>query len=275
MSTQRLRTTSVVALVALVASSIPVAVMLKWPDVVLRMGMSEKLWYATYLMLGFGITLCLFSFFRNAAAQYRGEALGGALELGGPPAMVVIFVLLAFSVPSKPNSKFDLTVYLQLPEGASTALFSGVKVRADLAANPRIEDVDAKGVARFVGIPFDLEGKTVPVSLLDAPQYELTTGSSATIRLSSEAIYLKLRWKNWQLEGTVKDDQGQPIRGAKVYIAGQNLLSDSNGHFSLTLSKQLSGSRLQMDVSHDGYNTWSNLIGSGSESATIQLVRTP
>ena len=73
------------------------------------------------------------------------------------------------------------------------------------------------------------------------------------------AVYVPGIYAQFELSGTVKDDEGQALIGANVYIdkTFQGAITDVNGHFAIS---NLPAGSFQVIASYVGYETRSESI---------------
>lgn len=178
-------------------------VMLSSAEMLVRVGLTGHVWYVLLLLLGLFAAVTVFSLFKSYA-RYRGKALGGTLELGGPVVVMLVVVVLGFYLVPSPPQRFDVTVFLHGKAGRqAVVLRNHGKVSLDLGADKRIEAVGDKGEVRFAGIPGDLRDREVALGL-DDDTYELAN-PALTIRLDQDAVYAAIQPKQLRLIGYVLD----------------------------------------------------------------------
>lgn len=265
---------------ALVLSAAALAVVLaligamwSYPAALHSAGLADKVWYVVLCMLGFFCAVSLFAVLKSYAS-YSGKALNGSLKLGGPGVLMLVIVVLGYALPPKPGS-LDLTVFLRLEGDSGQEVFQGARLQLDLGADRREEAVESKGLVRFMGIPSALQGRSVPVSLLQAPLLVLAAGPSATLALAHEAVYLDVRWKPWPLQGQVQDENGTALAAATVAMAGHTTVTDAAGRFTLALGSQLAPGQRVLEVRLPGYVPWRNSVATATPSVQVQLQKSP
>jgi hypothetical protein len=260
--------TAALALLVLMVSSAPMLV---------RVGLTGHVWYVLLLLLGLSAAVTVFSLFKSYA-RYRGQALGGTLELGGPVVvMLVVVVLGLYLVPAPlpgPPQHFDLTVFLHGKAGRQVVVLrSHGKVSLDLGADKRIEAVGDKGEAWFADIPGDLRDREVAIGLEDET-YELVD-SALTIRLGQEAVYAAIQPRQLPLSGTVSDKHGRPLPQARVVIATASAVTDKDGQFKIQLPADLPEGDRSITITAPGYETWRGQVAPGGNRLEVQLPRSP
>jgi hypothetical protein len=255
-------------LLGLMVSSAPMLV---------RVGLTGHVWYVLLSLLGLFAGVTVFSLFKSYA-RYRGKALGGTLELGGPIVVMLVVVGLGFYlVPAPrpaPPQRFDLTVFLHGKAGHQAVLLRNHgKVSLDLAADKRIEAVGDKGEARFAGIPGDLRDREVALGL-DDDTYELIN-PALTVRLDQEAVYAAIQPRLLPLTGDVVDDQARALPGARAVIGTATAVTDQNGHFEFKLPADLPEGERSITITATGYEPWRAQVVPGGNPLRVPLSRSP
>lgn len=245
-------------------------VILSSAPMLVRVGLTGHVWYVLLLLLGLFAAVTVFSLFKSYA-RYRGKALGGSLELGGPVVVMLVVVVLGFHlVPAPQPQRFDLTVFLHGPAGHQAVILRNHgKVSLDLGADKRIEAVGDKGEARFAGIPGDLRDREVALGL-DDDTYELAN-PALTIRLDQEAVYAAIQPRQLRLIGYVLDAQGRPLPQAHAAIAKATAVTDQGGRFELTLPADLPEGDRSITITAAGYEPRSYQVVPGGNPLRVQL----
>lgn len=250
-------------------------VMVSNAPMLVRVGLTGHVWYVLLSLLGLFAAVTVFSLFKSYA-RYRGKALGGALELGGPFVVMLVVVVLGFRlVPGPapaPPQRFDLTVFLHGKSGhQAVVLRNHGKVSLDLGADKRIEAVGDKGEARFAGIPGDLRDREVALGL-DDDTYELVD-PALTIRLGGEAVYAAIQPRQLPLIGYVVDDQGLPLPQARAAISTATAVTDQHGRFEIQLPADLPEGDRSITITAPGYEPWRGQGVPGSNALRVPLSR--
>lgn len=246
-------------------------------QMLVHVGLTGHVWYVLLLLLGLFAAVTVFSLFKSYA-RYRGKALGGTLELGGPVVVMLVVVVLGFYlVPTPlpaPPQHFDLTVFLHGKAGhQAMVLRNRGKVSLDLGADKRIEAVGDKGEVHFAGIPGDLRGREVTLGLEDGT-YELVN-PALTIRLDQEAVYAAIQPRQLPLIGQVLDDQGQPLPQARAAIATATAVTDENGWFKIQLPADLPEGDRSITITAAGYEPWRAQAVPGGNALRVKLSPSP
>lgn len=248
------------------------AVMLSSAPTLVRLGLTGHVWYVLLLLLGLSAAVTVFSLFKSYA-RYRGKALGGSLELGGPVVVMLVVIVLGFRLVPAPRplpQRFDLTVFLHGTVGhQAVVLRNHGKVSLDLGADKRIEAVGDKGEARFAGIPGDLRDREVALGL-DDDTYELVN-PALTIRLDQEAVYAAIQPRQLRLIGYVLDEQGRPLPRARAAIAKASGVTDQDGRFELALPADLPEGERAITITAAGYEPRSYQAAPGGNPLRVQL----
>jgi hypothetical protein len=249
------------------------ALMLWNAELLVRLGLVGHLWYVLLLLLGLAAAVCLFALFRSYA-RYTGKVLNGSLELGGPAVVMLIVLGLGFYFVPGPRERFDLTVFVHGEAGRQAlVLRNRGNLSLDLGRDRRSEAIGDKGEVRFVGIPADQRGLTVPVTL-EADDYELVKGD-AGIKLDVEAAYVAVRAKMLPLSGEVFDAGSRPLAGARLRIADQTAVTDADGRFRLRLPADLPESERVMTITAPGHVPWRGQVAPGGNPLVVQLKSAP
>jgi hypothetical protein len=252
-------------------------VMVSSAPMLVRVGLTGHLWYVLLSLLGLFTAVTVFSLFRSYA-RYRGQALGGMLELGGPVVVMLVVVVLGFYlVPAPlpaPPQHFEVTVFLHGKAGRqAVVLHNHGKVSLDLGANKPIEAVGDKGEARFPGIPGDLRDREVALGL-DDDTYELVN-PALTVRLDQEAVYAAIEPKQLPLIGYVIGDQDLPLPQARAAIATASAVTDQDGRFELKLPADLPEGDRSITITATGYEPWRAQVVPGGNALRVRLSPSP
>jgi hypothetical protein len=243
--------------------------MLSNAQMLVRLGLTGYVWYVLLSILGLFTGVTVFSLFKSYA-HYRGKALGGTLELGGPVVVILVVIALGFHFVPAPAQRFDVTVFLHGKAGRqAVVLRNHGKVSLDLSTDKRIEAVGAKGEVRFVGIPSDMRDREVVLGL-DDDIYELAD-PERTIRLNEEAVYVAIQPKQLALVGYVFDEHGRPLPEARAAIARRAAVTNQDGWFEIQLPADLPEGDRSIIITAAGYQTWSAQAVPGGDPLRVRL----
>ena len=210
-------------------------------DLLARLGLTGNLFYIVLLPMGLAAAGFLFGVIRSYT-RYGGKQLGGMLELGGPIVAFLLVVILGF-VLVIPVTTFPLTVYVHgQGEPQDLVLRNSGDVLLDLGGDRRRQPIGADGQAYFPAIPQTFRGQEVPIGV-ESAAFELSDPKQKR-RLDESSVYLSVQRKAGHLSGRVQDDNGSPITGATIHVAGLSEVTDSAGHFEFVIP----GDRLQPEL---------------------------
>ena len=232
-------------------------------------GLTGNLWYVLLLALGLCVAVLVFSLFRSWAS-YSGNVLSGKVEIGGPAVVMLLVVILGFWLPP-PTAALDLTVFLQTEGAPTNAFASSGRVTLDLGADRRTESVGDKGEVRFMGVPPNLRGSTVPVAL-ESDKLELTH-PKARIALNGQPQYLQVRAKKLRFEGNLFDERNQPVPNARVVLAGQTATTDADGRFEMPVPADLPEADKVAAISAEGFEPQRVTVEPGGNRMQLKLAR--
>lgn len=260
-----------VAAVAAVAGFFLLFVMLRYADLLVRLGLTGNVWYVLLVFLGLAAAITMFSLFKSYA-RYTGKVLGGTIELRGPIAVMVLVPILGFYLVPEPKQRFDVTVFVHGESGHHIVpLRNKGEVSLDLGADRRSESIGAKGEVRFVGIPADMRDREVAI-VLESDNYELAD-SAATVKLSQEMVYVAVRAKRLHLLGEVSDEHGMPLPQARATVAGVSATTDADGRFDLVLPADLPENNRGATISANGFEPWRGQVTPGGNPLQVALTR--
>lgn len=196
------------------------------------LGLTGDLYYLVLLPMGLAAAGFLFGVVRSYA-RFSGKQLGGMLELGGPIVAFLLVVILGF-VLVKPVTTFPFTVYVHGKDGPQDlVLRNSGDVLLDLGLDRRRQPIGSEGQAYFPAIPATFRGQEVPIGV-ESAAFELSDPKQ-TCRLDGSSIYLSVQRKAGHLSGRVQDENGNPIPGATIHVAGLSTTTDSAGHFEFAI----------------------------------------
>lgn len=252
---------------AFVAALILIGLLLWRADTLVRLGLEGRLFFVALIPLGLAVAAFLFGALKSYAA-YKGEVLGGVLELGGPVVAFFLVPLLGFWLAPNPPA-FAVTVYVQRTDLANQPVASG-RVVLILDGDPRGAEVSTQGAAFFSGIPAHFRGQSVPVRIDGAAGYE---AAQDKIKLDAEGVRLAVRARPALFTGYVVDEQGNPVAGARIGMAGHETRSGDNGYFKLTLPGPEVESGATLQILAPGYAPWSGQAVAGGSEIRVKLER--
>jgi hypothetical protein len=229
---------AVISLISFLCGVVLLGLMIWKAELLSRLGLAGNLYYLVLLPMGLAAAGFLFGVLRSYG-RYRGKQLGGMLELGGPIVAFLLVLVLGF-VLVKPATTFPFTVYVHGKAGAhDLVLKDSGYVFLDLGGYRQKEPIGENGQAIFLGIPPTFRGQEVPIGV-ESGAFELSDPKQKC-RLDGSSIYLSVQRKAGHLSGRVQDQNGNPIPGAMIHVAGLSKVTDSVGHFEFAIP----GERLQ------------------------------
>lgn len=248
------------------------SLMLWKADTLLRLGLTGRVYYVVLLPLSLSVAAFLFGALRSYAV-YSGKALGGALELGGPIVGAALVVVGGFWLVPDPTT-FPLTVFVHGEQGVDQIVLrrSG-KVIMDLGGDRRSVDIGDQGQAFFPAIPAGLRGQEAPV-FIDAEGYELAK-SGQKLRLEGSALYLPIRPKAGRIAGRVQDEDGKPLEGVAINVAGLSVNSDKMGHFEVTIPGDRMKAEFSLQAMAPNFGSYRTTVVPGGNEVAVILYRQP
>ena len=215
------------------------------------LGLTGKLYYLILVPLGLAVAAFLFGLLKSYAT-YRGEVLGGTLELGGP--VVVFWLVLVLGFWLVPNTtSFNVTVFLHHVDSPGEPFLHPGKVLLRLGGDPRVSAISEKGEAYFIGIPSTFRTQRIPVQLLETDGYEV---AQSDIILDGEGVQLAVQVKPALFRGYVKTPAGRPISAALVSLASSRTYTDAGGYFEILAPSSRPGYDMTLQVDAIGYAHW-------------------
>jgi hypothetical protein len=227
-------------------------VMLWKADLLVRLGLTGNLYYIVLLPLALASAAFLFGVMQ-AYAHYKGKQFGGVLGLSGPivgAALVVIggFILVPNQTP------FDFTVFVHGENVRDDLLLKNSgQVVLDLNNQRRKEKIGDNGEAYFAGVAANFRGQEVPIWVESEVAESVTKDQKA--RLDGAPIYLAVRLKAGHIAGRVRDENGNPLEGAKIGVAGLSTTTDSAGHLDFVIPGDRLKPELDLDTVASGYSS--------------------
>lgn len=237
-------------------------------ELLARFGLTGQLFYVLLLPLGLSAAAFLFGALRSYAV-YRGEALGGILELGGPVVLFGLVVLGGVFLP-QPTAPFSLTVFVHGKGGVhDLPLRQQGHVILDLGPDRRKAAIGAEGQAFFPGIPPSLRGRPAAV-FLEAEGLQVAEGSRQAL-LEGEVLYLPVERLPFEIRGRVMDDEGRPVAGAALDLRDLKAATDADGSFRLVVPGEWGGAALPLRVTAAGFQRYQADVFSGSHDVDVIL----
>ena len=238
-----------------------------------KLGLIGNLYYVVLLPLGLCAAVFLFGVVRSFA-RYKGEQYGGNLELGGPIVAFVLVVGGGFVLVPKPPSTFPLTVYVHGEAARNdVVLRNSGRVFVDLDGDRQSRSIGENGEAYFPAIPDRFRGQEVPI-WVDATGFESTIADQKQ-RVDGGSLYLAVRKKNGHVSGRVQDQDGNPISGAELSVAGVLTHSDVSGHFELIIPGDKLDQEMDLQAVAHGYKAQKYKVVPNANELTITLPTAP
>jgi hypothetical protein len=263
---------AVVSLVSFLCGVGILALMVWNVQTLVAFGLTGNLYYIVLLPLGLAAAAFLFGVLQSYA-HYKGEHFGGVLELGGPILGAALVVIGGFFLVPNPTA-FALSVYVHGETGAHDLVpkDSG-EVVMELGPDIRRQGIGQNGQAYFAGIPPSFRGQEVPI-WVDSKQFE-SVNPDQKHSLKDSAIALEVRKKAGHISGRVQDENGNPLAGAKVDVAGLSKATNSAGKFQFVIPGDRLQPELDLTASAAGYATKHYNAVPNANELVIPLARTP
>jgi hypothetical protein len=264
---------AVISLVSFLCGVVILGLMLWNAQTLVALGLTGNLYYIVLLPMGLAAAGFLFGVLRSYAS-YRGKQLGGVLELSGPIVAFLLVVIGGFWLVPPSVATFPLTVYVQGEAGPSDVVLkdSGYVV-LDLAGDRRRQQIGAEGQAYFPAIPATFRSQEVPI-WVDSDAYELSNPKEKH-KLDHPSLYLSVRKKPGRVSGRVQDENGNPLSGANVSVAGLSAITNSAGHFEFVLPGERLKPKLELGVAKAGYLAKHFPVVANANEVVVQLRRAP
>jgi hypothetical protein len=243
---------AVVSLVSFLCGVGILALMLWNVQTLVAFGLTGNLFYIVLLPLGLSAAAFLFGVLQSYA-HYKGEHFGGVLELGGPIIGTALVVIGGFFLVPNPAA-FALPVYVHGEAGTHDLVpkDSG-EVVMELGPHMRRQPIGQNGQAYFAGIPPSFRGQDVPI-WFDSKQFE-SVNPDQRHSLKDSIVSLEVRKKAGFITGRIQDENGNPLAGAKIEVAGLSKDTDSAGKFQFVIPGDLLQPELDLTASAAGYAT--------------------
>jgi hypothetical protein len=263
---------AVISLISFLCGFLLLGLMIWKADLLTGLGLAGNLYYLVLIPMGLAAAGFLFGVL-HSLARYTGKQLGGALELGGPIVGFALVVIGGFVLV--PNvATFPLTVFVHGMGGThDLVLRNSGRVVLDLGPDRRSEAIGEEGQAYFPSLPANFRGQEIPIGL-EADGFELSDPQQKH-RLDGNSIYLSVRRQAGHLSGRVQDENGNPVSGASIDLAGLLTTSDSQGHFELTIPGDRLQSELELEAAATGYVAKRYKVVPNANELVVQLTRAP
>ena len=263
---------AVISLVSFLCGAGILGLMIWKADLLARLGLTGNLFYIVLLPMGLAAAGFLFGVVRSYA-RYSDKQLGGIFELGGPIVAFLLVVILGF-VLVKPVKTFPLTVYVHGQGGPQDlVLRNSGDVLLDLGLDRRRQPIGSDGQAYFPSIPATFRGQEVPIGV-QSDGFE-ANDPNRKYRLDGGSVYLPVQRKAGHLSGRVQDENGKPLSGATIHVAGLSTTTDSAGHFEFIIPGGRLQPALDLDARANGYSSSHLRVVPNANEVVIPLSRAP
>lgn len=240
-------------------------------EMLVGLGLEGQLYYVVLVPLGLSVAAFLFGALRSYAL-YRGEILGGMLELGGPVVVFCLVVLGGFLLVPSPEP-FAVTVFVQGADGAQDVPLRGVgEVVLDLGPDRRRQPIGAEGEVHFTGIPARFRGQEVAI-WVEADGYAMADRDGKHRLSANDHVTLAVERQPVILRGRVQDSELRPVEGARLLLGELETASDAEGAFVLEIPGKMLDEKLILDVSAFGYEPKSYPVVPNSNDVNAMLRR--
>jgi hypothetical protein len=271
MANRKWRDIAPYALMGLVAFALVVFILrmlLMYAERLVFLGLVSHVYYVLLIPLAFFSALGLFAILRSSA-RYRGEQLGGSLEIGGPAVVFFLVIILShWLIPNATN--FSFTVFVHGTRGKQDLCLRGKgSVILTLGGLSQKAPIGKNGEAYFIEVPANFRGQKVPV-IIDADGFEMTDGGTVTLANASD--YVTVRRKDTVIKGYVKDEAGKIVVGAEVAVGNISASSTKTGYFELLIpGASLPPDEVSLEVTAPSYNVWRDSVITNSNDITVIL----
>jgi Carboxypeptidase regulatory-like domain len=89
------------------------------------------------------------------------------------------------------------------------------------------------------------------------------------------SLYIPVRKKNGHVSGRVQDQDGNPISGAELSVAGMLTHSDVSGHFEFIITGDKLEQEMDLQAVAHGYKTQKYKVVPNANELTITLPTAP
>jgi hypothetical protein len=243
---------AIVSLVAFLFGFVILSVMLWNAQLLASLGLTGNFYYVLLLALGLSAAAFLFGLLQSHAV-YRGHTGWGHLELGGAIVGCALVVVGGFYLVPNPLP-FAVTVFVH-GEGGIHDLVpkdSG-EVVMELGGKVQRQQIGPDGTVDFKDIAPSHRGEAAPL-WFESMQFE-SVHPEQKYALKGDAIQLEVRKKAGKLSGRVQDENGNPLSGVKIQVAGISTTTDSAGHFKVDIPGDQLQSEMDLDASASGYSS--------------------
>ena len=238
-------------------------------DILAKLGLIGQFYYLALLPLGLFAALGLFGTLRSYG-HYKGEFLGGTVEIGGALVGFVIVIVLGFQLP-KPSSNFPVTVFVHGEAGMHETPLKGTGfVLMDLGSERRREPIGNKGQAVFSEIPASFRGQDVQM-IVESDDFEMLNPDELQV-LDSSSLYLAVRRKPGIITGRVQDADGTPLSGVRITLIGLSTTTAEDGYFEMIIPGSKMRKEFTVQAMAQGYQTWrSNTVTPGANELVVVM----
>ncbi len=226
------------------------AITLWQPAALAASGIGDILRFVMLLLPAFASAILLYGWFDNYASV-NGKIYGLQVRLGGPAALMVAVVLLAYWLIPSPATEFSWSLYLHAENDVGSHPLRNVDgLTLEVGGKPETVHIDDYGRALFERLPSKYRDQTLPVSL----RHEVYALVQNKLTLTGERGSLALRVKRVPLAGTVRNESGAPLAGVKVWLSSDtahSVLSDANGGFRFEVAAD--SGQIDINLQAKGY----------------------
>ena len=186
--------------------------------------------------------------------------------MGGPVVLFLLVIVLGFKLV--PETKpFDFTIFLRDVDG-KTVLKSEGAVKIILDNDIKTGRIDENGSVDFKSIPVKFKNAKVPVELEIDYGWQFANGKTAAdciLKGNNTTITIERDDSLSIISGTVTDEEGNFIVGAKVIVKDIVIFTDENGRFTIEIPLEKQDKKQTLTVQKEGFEKWEESVHPASK----------
>jgi hypothetical protein len=143
------------------------------------------------------------------------------------------------------------------------------KVVMELGGTVQRQQIGPNGTADFKDVPPSHRGKAVPL-WFESDQFESVHPEQRYV-LKGDDTQMEVRRKAGKLSGRVQDENGNPVGGAKIEVAGISTTTDPWGHFELPIPGDHLRPQMDVEIAAADFESGHYTVVPNSEHVVLTL----
>jgi hypothetical protein len=218
-------------------------------DAIIGAGISNKIFYILLIPLALASAGFLFGGMKSYAT-YKGQALGGALELGGPVVLFCLVLVGGFKLVPADEAPFNIMIYFEdlngnsiKPKDGEISLLLKNDIRKESIANQ--QNVDFKNISQ----EYRLQNVEIEINSENWVFENNINKTNILLDKVKHTLKIKLINKCLEFSGSISK-KGAPLFNVKVQMDTLTTYTNEQGEFKLNFPSSFTNTTYSLRLSH-------------------------